>query len=162
MSVSPAGTAFFLGLGLQAYFLSTNITFLFLALLGGVGSVLLGVFYDTRYKAMLHKLDKVKKAEWVGYQDPLEKLKVVREKKINWAKQLFSLLYKTTEIHVALNIVSVIALLNLKWTHFLFMPWSYWIAFYYGILFPVIFILRSYDHIHHRKIETEFQTLFKF
>jgi phosphatidylglycerophosphate synthase len=153
--------AFFLGLGLQAYFLHFNIFFLLFALLSGVGSILLGVFYDTRYKAMFHQLTQVKTAEWIGFQDPLEKLKVKKEEKTTLKKRLFSWVYKTTEIHVALNIVTVTAILNLKWSHLFFMPWSYWLTLYYGIVFPAVFILRSFDHIRNRKIEAEFQSLFK-
>ena len=154
-------TAFFLGVGLQAYFLNFNLIFLFLAVSSAIGSVLLGVFYDTRYKAMFHKLDKSKAVEWIGYRDPLEKLEAKKHEKIPLHKQVFSLLYKTTEIHVALNIVTVIALLNLKWSHLLWMPWSLWLSLYYGLLFPALFVLRCYEHIQNRRIEAEFDSLFR-
>ncbi len=154
---------FFLGLGLQAYFRELHLAFLFLAIGGGLGSVLLGVFYDARYKAFFHSLTKMKQAEWVGYQDPLAQLsgEESKVKEMSLVQRALSWLYKSTEIHVALNIVTVIAVLGLWWESFLGLPWSYLLAVYYGLLIPAIFAARSYAHIRSRRIDSEFQQLFK-
>jgi len=155
--------AFFFGIGFQAFFLSDAPLFLLLAVLAGAGSMLLGIFYDARYKAFFAQLEKNKKAEWIGYREPLEKLENVKGKKqvMNTQERIFSLLYKSCEIHVALNIVSLVAVFNLFWQNFLFMPWSYWLTLYYGIVFPLLFILRTYRHISQKKIEADFDSFFK-
>lgn len=154
-------TAFFLGVGFQAFFSSQSFFYLFFALAAAFGSIGVGIFYDTRYKAMFHQLTKSKQATWIGYEDPLKKLE--QEQQINHMplKKIFILLYKSTEIHVALNIVTVIALINLKWHTFLGVPWAYWLTLFYGAAFPILFILRIYRHITGRRIEGDFGQYFR-
>jgi len=153
--------AFFVSLGLGAYFSGRNDLFIFCAVSAGFGSALLSAFYDARYKAMFHALTRRREARWTGYEDPLERLGRLKAGKPPLPQRVFSLLYKSLEIHVALNTVTVIALLNLKWSGLFGVRWIVWLSLYYGALFPVVFLLRTYEHIRARKIEREFAGLFK-
>lgn len=152
---------FFFALGTRAYFEQGSGLFLFLTFTAGIGSMMQGIFYDTRYKAIFQRLEKIQTAVWVGYQDPLRKLVQTKVRSDGIKQSLFSALYKTTEIHVALSIVTALAFLGLKWGGFFGVSWVGLAVLYYGIAFPTIVILRCYRHIQDKKIETEFSSLFK-
>ena len=121
---------------------------------------LLSIFFDCKYKTFYAKLISLEgKILSVNKSAGGES-----EKKPNFYKRIFMLLYKMCEIHVILNLVSVIALFNifLKRVDFLGLSISLpaLFFFFYSFLLPFVFIARMIYVLRNNQVDKDFNSAF--
>lgn len=142
---------FFLGLRLMFKYPSLEVLTLMFTTAFSMG--LISLIYDAKYKAYYARLFKIKgikhKKQKVGRKSGPEKPSA--------AKRVFMFLYKLTEIHVVMNLLGAVAILDF------FSPVdlpAYFFLFY-ALLLPFVFIARLINILKRNKIDSDFEAEFE-
>ena len=148
----------FLGLGVSAYFSSQgNIAFLLLGFISALFMAFISMFYDAKWKAFYHWFQ-LKKIESAEFNWPEDSQKPAPKPNSSAAKKTFAFICKLTEIHVLMNIITILAIAGL-WLHEI--NFSQILAVVYGFLLPFVFAIRTIYAIKNQTLDQEFKDLVK-
>ncbi|MBI4971312.1 MAG: CDP-alcohol phosphatidyltransferase family protein [Candidatus Omnitrophica bacterium] len=146
----------FLGIGVGAYFSSGgSILMLFFGFIAALFMGFLSMFYDAKWKAFYHwfQLLKIKEAQ---FNWPEDTQKQAPKATSSVAKRIFSLACKLTEIHVVMNIITILSIFGLWLTSFRF---AEILTVFYALLLPTIFIIRTIYAVKGNTLDQEFKDL---
>lgn len=155
----------FFGLGLRAYFETGGFLMVLLAFVGSFAYAVFQSFFDCKYRAYYAGLLPLtgKKIRFVSLTSSPFPLPLGREdkgeggkKSFPRARRAFSLLYKLCEIHVFMNLLTLVALLNFWWRS---SPLFFFL--FYSFLVPFVVIMRIAYTVKTRAIDTGFQREFE-
>lgn len=153
----------FFGLSLHAYFSTRFLIMLFLGFLGSFGFALLQTFFDCKYRAYYVGL---KNSHGKSFRVRQSKAEVRElEQMSDRTRQLFARAYKVCEIHVFMNLVGLVAILNLGipgitlgGRHFSLPVWFFLI---WSLLVPAVFSLRAFHTIRTKSVDRDFEDEFE-
>jgi phosphatidylglycerophosphate synthase len=146
----------FIGIGWAAYESLGRTLYIFLGVMTAVHIVLLNLLYDCQYKAFFHWLEKY------GAGFCLEKGKpqapLAAKAAASFPKKVFSLMHRLCEIHVVMNVVTGLAILQFFTSGF---TWHYFLIIYVVIAAIVAHCRLAY-FIFKRVPEAEYKRFLNF
>lgn len=145
-------------LGVYCYRETHQLFWLFLGFMTSFDIVLFNLSYDITSKAILERIRQMGKIAVKKDLNTVED-KSNSEISISWPKRIYSLLHKSCEIHVAMNLLTLFAVLD-----FIFkgMLHTRFLAFvYYALCVPSITLIRFWHVIQTKKVDQEFEEKFE-
>jgi phosphatidylglycerophosphate synthase len=151
----------FFGFGLHVYFATDRFETILLSFLGSLSYALLQSFFDCKYRAYYAALCALEGREvrvLGGASD------AKGEKTLPGLRKVFSLLYKLCEIHVFMNLLTLVAVFNFwnREIHFFGVRTSFPIVMFgfYSVLLPLIVSVRIGYAVARRSIDRDFEKEF--
>lgn len=147
----------FFGLALYAYGATQNFLFIIWGFFACISMAMFNVIYDTMYKTFFERIlsTGVQLFPKRGATDAGEP-NLFKGK--DALKILFSILHKSCEIHIAITVLTVGALLSIfSAISFDFRLWAF---YYYGIAAPMIAIGKIAHFIRANQVDVDYQSLF--
>ncbi|MBI4550074.1 MAG: CDP-alcohol phosphatidyltransferase family protein [Candidatus Omnitrophica bacterium] len=149
------GSLFF-GLFLYGYSAAGSIFYPVWGFIASLAMIQFNLLQDTKYKTFFEKLAAWGKIEALR-EEPAAPASSVPA--TGWKKRAFSLLHKSAEIHVVMNVLTAAAVLQALF-HLSF-DLRGPLMLYYGLAVPLISGVKNYHVIAHRKIDEEFEHTFR-
>ena len=152
----------FIGLGIGAYLSHGMTGMLLLGIIAALFMAFLSMFYDAKWKAFYHWFQflKIERAE---FKWPEIKTADDAKEKSSFLKSAFVFLCKLSEIHVIMNILTVLAVIGLFRFDFIFGGFDLtipeFITLFYASLLPFIFIIRTAHAVMKQTLDKEFNEL---
>ena len=147
-------------IALKAYYDSGNIFYIYCGIIGAISLISFNLLQDSKYRAFfieLAKYDSIKvRREGANENSP---------KNIGLLHRIFSVIHKTCEIHVMINTITVLGLLQLIGLRYLILPmgnftWPQVVAFYYAVATLFIAVAKTTFIVMTRKPDQEFKEKF--
>jgi len=156
-----ANSVIFFGFGLHVYFIAERFEVILLSFLGALSYALLQSFFDCKYRAYYAALCGLRGRE-VRVKEVTSHTQ--EEKQLPGLRKVFSLLYKLCEIHVFMNLLTLVAVLNF-WVpeiHVFGVRTSFPIVMFgiYSILLPLVMSLRVGYTVGRHSIDRDFEKEF--
>jgi len=147
----------FFGLGFYCFQKTGNLFFNFCAFLTSISITAFNLIHDTKCKTFYEKLLTMKSAEIL----PKGKVEagLPEAGTLSSLKRIFSLLHKSAEIHVVMNILTLAAFFEVFVKHALDLRMTLFLL--YGIIVPTIAVVKVAYIISNRKIDQEFENTFR-
>jgi len=139
------------------YLETGQIIFIVWGFAGSLGTVLFNGYYDTQYKAFHEKLMtlsgvKIKKMGR-GMSDPAAT-------ETGRLKKIFSIMHKSHEVHVFMNILTLTSVLQLL-PLFAGIPWRTLLFIYYGFAAPALAGIKLFCILRGRWVDRDFESSFE-
>ncbi len=150
----------FLGISAAAFLKQGNPLFIFLGAVAALFMAFVSMFFDAKYKALYAWLEKGKHSiNWeAGSGDFRRSETADKVATTNPLKKVFVFLYKLTEIHIVLNILTVLGIAGLWLNEF---PFAEIVTVFYALLLPFIFTARVFYTIKNQQLDREYKELVK-
>jgi phosphatidylglycerophosphate synthase len=129
--------AIFLGIGFGLYNNTGRALYLILGIFAGLGVIFLNLIYDVLYKVYFKRIEGIERIYLAKKCELIDSTSGLKSK-MNLLKMGFSLLHKICEVHVLMNIITILSILGF----WLDMPWGLFILMY-AILGPILAFLKN-------------------
>ncbi len=149
-------TALFFAMGFYAYAVTGNILFLVWGFAASLAMLTFNVTHDVKYKTFFEKILTRDNPRGMTLR-PRDSTPEVEKGKASLPKRIFSLLHKLCEIHVMMNILTLAAVLKIFTADFDF---RFALFLVYGVIAPLIAIVKLAYILKTQMIDAEFQDLF--
>ena len=146
-------TALFFAMGFYAYGVTENILFVVWGFMASLAILTFNVTHDVKYKTFFEKLQKEGGTITKQGDSPSNALKGT----VPLSKRLFSFLHKLCEIHVMMNILTLAAFLQFFLKD---IDLRLFLSLTYGVIAPLIAIVKLTYILKTRKIDQEFEAVF--
>ena len=147
-------------IGLKAYYESGDIFYVYCGIIASLALISFNLLQDSKYRAFfieLIKHDNIKVKRVDAHGD--------NRKNRGLAHRVFSIIHKTCEIHVMINTITVIALLEVIGLRYVILPggnftWAQVLAVYYVAATLVVTVVKTTFIVIARKPDQEFEDTF--
>ena len=150
------GVVYF-GAGLYLFQVSGNSALIYLAGLSSLSIMTFNLLHDAKYKTFFEHIQKNQAKNW-----RMARPKLPSESSsslgpgFSYSRRVFSLLHKLNEIHVAMNILTVVAMLSF-FGFFFFRNAAAW---FYALTPSVLVSVKLFYIIGRKQIDADFSTIF--
>jgi phosphatidylglycerophosphate synthase len=151
--------AIVISLGMKAYFENGDVFYVFCGAVGAISLISFNLLEDSKYRAFFveilkHESVKIKKGSPGG------------DKKESKAKMVFSFFHKSCEMHVIINTITAVAILQLFGLEFIRLfgtsvTWTEFLAVYYAVFSLFIAAVKTFFVVTTRKPDKEFKNVFE-
>lgn len=146
----------FFGLAGWMYAMGNSAFYLVWGFVACLSIITFNLVHDTKYKTFFERLSLEKRIEFKPASKDPDSKTVVAEP--SWPKRIFSFVHKSSEIHVLMNIWTLVAFIQVFISGlFDLRPFLY---LYYGFAFPFLAIVKLTYLIIHQEIDREFKESF--
>ncbi len=145
----------FFGLGFYVYGETQSVFFLVLGFIVSVSMMMFNLIHDTKYKTFFEKLEKM---DTVYVRRDAAAPTAERAAPKSGAHLAFSVMHKLCEIHVAMNILTLAAVLDV-WFKTAF-DFRFLLFAVYALIVPVLAAVKTSYFITAKKVDQEFEERF--
>jgi len=146
----------FIGLGIGAYLSQGIVLMLVLGSISALFMAFVSMFYDAKWKAFFHYItfNHLGSVEFLTTESGVRSPESVN---ISLPKKIFMFVCKLTEIHVILNILTLLAVVSIF--SYSFFGWSISELFIviYSFMLPLVFIARCFYAVKNQQLDSEFK-----
>lgn len=144
------------GLGLYAYLETGHLVFVIWGFAGSLSTMMFNLIPDTQYKTYFEKILSLKK---IGLKQAQTAGTPAVKEKAQGIRRIFSLLHKSHEIHVMMNVLTAASILQLM-PRFASVNFRIVLFIFYGLAAPLLAVAKTAYLIRSRKIDEEFESTF--
>ena len=142
-------------LGFYCFYKTGWMFVIVLGFVGSMGIVMFNLINDVKCKTFIERLLSCNFLEIV--QKETGTIHAALETRGSFLRKIFSLLHKSVEIHVLMNVLTFAAIFELLWP---VIDTRFWLLLFYSFVTPILAITKSTYFISKKKIDLEFNSQF--
>ena len=143
-------------LGVYSFFLTGQFLFVLWGFASSVALLAFNLIHDVKYKTFFERLVALEKP--FSIRPPSECKATSGAKEFSGSRKVFSVLHKTCEVHVLMNVLALAALLQVLTP--ISLDLRFFLFLVYGIIAPSLAVVKFSYLIRGKKMDEEFQSRF--